>query len=810
MVTNRRIAAARRDRMAAERVPCSAHITPSIATTHAGDYLQAFRLGGVSFDCTEDDLLNTWHERLNVLWRNIASPDVSLWSHVIRRRAELAADGSANGGFSEALAARYRARLVAEALMVNELYLAVVYRPGPAAAGGLLGRVATGITGSDVAWQRESAIEACEKLSRTLQAALAGYEPEILGCYEHHGRRCSTLLEYVALLVNGEWQRMPVIRAPLNANVVTTRILFGAEVIEYRTPTGTRLGAMLGMKEYPTASVVGMFNRLLTAGFPLILTQSFTFLAKATGQRLLQRQITRMANAGDYAVSQADDLGQALDALTSNHFVMGDHHLSLQIMADGADPSGGTGGEGLFRALNENVAVARSLLADTGMTVAREDLALEAAFWAQLPGNFSLRPRKAPISSRNYAAMVPFHNYPAGRARGNHWGDALAVLKTSARSAFHFSLHASDAHDPGPCNVRDTGHTVICGPTGSGKSVLIGFLVSMLARRGVTQILFDKDHGLEGLVRVLGGAYLKLRSGAPTGFNPLQLPGTPENVEFLKRWLRTLVRLPGGAAPSAPELADLDQALKGTLALDIRSRRLSRLAEFLDSTRADGVFARLAPWCDGGAGGYGWAFDNSEDMIVPRLDERTVLGFDMTDILDHEQLRPPVTLYLFHLVRQLLDGRRLVCWMDEFWRLIADPAFEAFAKDGPKTWRKLNGVMCLATQSTGDVLESPISRTIVEQTPTKVFFPNVNAVGAEYMGGFGLTEREFQLIKYRLLPGSRCFLLKQGRTSMVCQLDLGGFDKELSVLAGAATRAVDAAEPPAQTVESTVRKSGSA
>ena len=106
---------------------------------------------------------------------------------------------------------------------------------------------------------------------------------------------------------------------------------------------------------------------------------------------------------------------------------------------------------------------------------------------------------------------------------------------------------------------------------------------------------------------------------------------------------------------------------------------------------------------------------------------RSVIGFDVTEFLDHALTRSPITLYLFHLVRQLLDGRRLVCWMDEFWRLLADPAFENFAKDGPKTWRKLNGVMCLATQSPSDVLDSPISRTLVEQTPTKVFFPNADA-----------------------------------------------------------------------------------
>ena len=78
-------------------------------------------------------------------------------------------------------------------------------------------------------------------------------------------------------------------------------------------------------------------------------------------------------------------------------------------------------------------------------------------------------------------------------------------------------------------------------------------------------------------------------------------------------------------------------------------------------------------------------------------------------------------------------------------------------KDAPKTWRKLNAVMCLATQSPSDVLESAISRTIIEQTPTKVFFPNADAAADDYMDGFGLSEREFELIKEQLEPGSRSF-----------------------------------------------------
>jgi type IV secretion system protein VirB4 len=213
---------------------------------------------------------------------------------------------------------------------------------------------------------------------------------------------------------------------------------------------------------------------------------------------------------------------------------------------------------------------------------------------------------------------------------------------------------------------------------------------------------------------------------------------------------------------------------------------LSRLTEFLDPTDPEGIYARLARWCASTAGDYAWVFDNADDSIVARLAGRTVIGFDVTDFLEHEVIRSPVTLYLFHLVRQLLDGRRLVCWMDEFWRLLADPAFASFAKEGPKTWRKLNGVMCLATQGASDVLQSAISRTIIEQTPTKIFFPNVDAVAEEYMAGFGLTEREFKLIKEQLEPGSRMFLVKQGHYSIVCQLDLKGFDAELAVISGRA------------------------
>ncbi len=767
----------------AARIPYSVHLSDVVLRTSLLDYLQVFRCIGVSFESADDAHLNDWHERLNALWRNIAAPGVALWSHVVRRRERSAWAQAPGHGFAALLHDRYRQRLADHALMVNELYLSVLYRPDAGLGRGLLGRALRRAPLAPLPGDTEAELMACGKLAQTVQASLARYEPQCLGCYEHDGRRCSELAEFLGLLVNGEWQPLPLSRSALAPGLATSRLLFGHELVEYRTPSATRLGAVLAIKEYPTPVPVGIFNRLLSAPFAFVLSQSFAFLSKASSQGLLHRQIHRFANARDYSLSQAQELRRALDALTSNEFVMGEHHLSLQVLVD-VETGSERAGAAAIRSLQEAVALARSLLSDTGMTVAREDLALEAAFWAQLPGNFPMRPRVAPITSRNFAAMAPLHNYPAGRARGNHWGDALTVFMSSARSPYYFSLHASDPHDPAGGSRRDTGHTFICGPTGSGKTVFIGFLVAMLERSGATQVIFDKDRGLEILLRALRGEYLPLRHGPPTGFNPLQLPVQPRHIEFLKVWLHMLVRSGAGERLSARQQADLEQALNGTLAMEPAARRLSRLIEFLDPTDAEGVHARLSRWCESTRGDYAWVFDNPEDRLVPRLAQATLIGIDVTEFLEHESIRAPVSLYLFHLVRELLDGRRLVCWMDEFWRLLADPAFEGFAREGPRTWRKLNGVMCLATQSAGDVLGSPISRTIIEQTATKIFFPNPDGDAAEYMGGFGLSEREFCLIRHRLEPGSRSFLVKQGHHSVVCQLDLRGFEAELHVISG--------------------------
>lgn len=105
----KRATAMRREMPAAFRIPYRVQISPHVVRTEAGDYVQVFRLDGASFETADDEVLNNWHERLNVLWRNIAAPNVALWMHVVRRRERITA-GNAESAATEDFAERLSAR----------------------------------------------------------------------------------------------------------------------------------------------------------------------------------------------------------------------------------------------------------------------------------------------------------------------------------------------------------------------------------------------------------------------------------------------------------------------------------------------------------------------------------------------------------------------------------------------------------------------------------------------------------------------------------------------------------------------------
>src|SRR3569833_2680890 len=141
MLTSKRAGALRREMMAARYIPCSAHVSMHVVKTTFGDYLQVFRLAGTSFESADDEQLNTWHERLNVLWRNISSPNVALWTHIVRRRDCCNLPVEPVTGFAQMLAARYRGRLASETLINKEQNQTHKKRPDVTAATGLAARV---------------------------------------------------------------------------------------------------------------------------------------------------------------------------------------------------------------------------------------------------------------------------------------------------------------------------------------------------------------------------------------------------------------------------------------------------------------------------------------------------------------------------------------------------------------------------------------------------------------------------------------------------------------------------------------------
>ncbi|MBG0792151.1 VirB4 family type IV secretion/conjugal transfer ATPase [Methylocystis sp. H62] len=738
-------------------LPYLRHVAEHVISLSTRALITTIRLSGVSFETADAADLNDLHAKLNLTLRNVADERLALWTHIIRRRASDFPKGAFRSEFARVLNEAYRARLVSETLLSNELYLTLVWHPGRDAT------ERASLFFSRLARAERARVEIdayglkkLDDVSRDLMAALDRYGPHRLGLIEQRGVIFSETGAFLQELGACERLPFPLVKGPLGPALYANRLIFGREAIEIRGPGGSRYAGMLAFKDYPATTRRGLLDGLLAAPFELVLAQSFAFLGKAEAKTVMTRKQNQLLSTNDPAASQIGELDAALDDLESNRFVMGEHHLSLLILAD--EP----------RALLDKMSQARRILAEAGAVVAREDLGLEAAFWAQLPGLFKYRARAGAITSRNFAGLSPFHAFPSGKAKGNHWGPAVAALKTASGSLFHFSFH-----------VGDLGNTFICGPSGSGKTAFLTFALAQAEKLDCQLVLFDKDRGAELFIRAIGGSYLALKNGRPTGCAPLKsFDLTPSNLAFLGALVRKLVSVDGRPFSVADEQR-IDNGLLALRDIPRHERSFSALRVFLGQRDMEGIGARLERWCKGGA--LGWVLDADEDAIS--IDSHA-FGFDMTEVLDDSVIRTPLMMVLFRRVEELIDGRRIVIAIDEFWKALGDEAFRDLANDGLKTIRKKNGVMVFGTQSPRDALVSPIAHTIVEQCPTQIFFPNARGQAHDYVDGFHLTKAEFRLIREELSTESRRFLLKQGHDAVVAELDLKGMDDALAVLSG--------------------------
>ncbi|MCF5949961.1 VirB4 family type IV secretion/conjugal transfer ATPase, partial [Xanthomonas perforans] len=597
---------------------------------------------------------------------------------------------------------------------------------------------------------------------------LKDYAPYRLGMYEaKNGVVFSETLEFLGYLLNRIDEPVPVLPAPVPAYLPVSKHMFANKTGDFviRTPDGiNHFGAILNIKEYADGTYPGILNGLKYLDFEYVMTHSFSPVGRHDALKVLERTKGMMISSGDKSSTQIRDLDVAMDDVASGNFVLGEYHFTLAVYADSQEK------------LARQIATTRAELSNAGFVSAKEDLAIASSFYSQLPGNWRFRTRIANLSSLNFLGLSPLHNFAQGKQHNNPWGDCVTTLQTTNGQPYYFNFHATHPSE-NSLGEKAIGNTMVIGKSGTGKTALINFLLSQVQKFDPipTIFFFDKDRGAEIFVRACGGNYLALENGSPTGFNPFQCERNEANTQFLAELIKVL----GGKAEySAREEEDIYRAVEGMLDTPMHLRSMSNFRKSLPNMGDDGLYARLRRWTAGNS--LGWVFDNPVDTID--LTRASIIGFDYTDVIDNAEVRVPVINYLLHRLEALIDGRPLIYVMDEFWKILdGKGGLKEFAKNKQKTIRKQNGLGIFATQSPEDALASDIAAALIEQTATMILLPNPNASRDDYMEGLKLTDAEYQVV-VSLDERSRCFLVKQGHASAVCQLNLRGMDDALSVI----------------------------
>ena len=730
------------------------------------ELLQVIKIGGFSFETADDEDLDVRKNMLNLLLKNIASGNITLYFHTIRRRKSLTFGSSADidptvkmpNDFTGYLSSEWRKKYSEFRSFVNELYVTVLYKADKAGVAILEYLYKKLKSSSNVStWEKDmnEMVENLEEISQRILNTFRDYDSKMLGVKKTvNGYNCE-ILEFFSTIINcGRMSSVSVPRDNICDYLPNARLFFKGRSVEAIGPGYHKYGGIVSIKEYGPTTFSGIFDRFLQVPFEFIMTQSFVFSNRTIAINKMQLQQNRMIQAGDKAVSQIMEISNALDMAMSGEIGFGEHHFTLLCIADEE------------KELESILSMSSVNLSNCGIQPVRETVNLEPSYWGQLPGNVDYIIRKSIINTLNLSGFAPMHNYPIGKKYGNYWGEHVTVLDTTSGTPYFFSFH-----------VRDVGHTIIIGPTGAGKTVLMNFLCAQTQKFKPRTYFFDKDRGAEIFIKALGGIYTIIDTGKECNFNPLQLPDTGENRTFLLEWLRLLVTV-NNEEISAEDIKLLTMAIDGNYRLDPKDRMLRNIVAFLGIDGPATLAGRIAIWHSKGSRAK--VFDNKKDNID--LTRARVFGFEMAELLKDPISLGPVLLYIFHRINISLDGSQTMIILDEAWALIDNPIFAPKIRDWLKVLRKLNTFVIFATQSVEDAAKSRISDTLIQQTATQIFLPNLKATEI-YCSSFMLSKREFHIIK-TIDPSSRYFLVKQGLNAIIARINLNNMDNIINVLSG--------------------------
>lgn len=441
------------------------------------------------------------------------------------------------------------------------------------------------------------------------------------------------------------------------------------------------------------------------------------------------------------------DADLALQALGGDHVAFG--YLTATITVADTDRA----------RVEDKVRQVERIVNGLGFTTIREGVNAVEAWLSSLPGQAYANVRQPLVHTLNLAHLMPLSCVWAGPARNPHLdGPPLLYAQTSGSTPFRLSTH-----------VGDVGHMLVVGPTGAGKSVLLGLIALQFRRYAGAQVyIFDKGFSARAAVLAMGGAHHALGLGADRdealAFQPLRRIDDATERSWAAEWVAAL--LAHEQVVVTPEVKDAVWSALGSLAsAPAEERTLTGLGLLLQS---NALRVALGPYTLEGP--YGRLLDAAEQ----RLAFADVQCFETEALIGQAGVVAPVLTYLFHRLEERFDGRPTLLVLDEAWIFLDHPLFAARIREWLKVLRKKNVAVLFATQSLADVAASSIAPAIIESCPQRIFLPNDRAIepqSRETYERFGLNERQIELVS-RATP-KRQYYLQSARGNRLFELGLG-------------------------------------
>ncbi|MFI4956703.1 MAG: hypothetical protein ACHQAX_05810 [Gammaproteobacteria bacterium] len=733
------------------------HYDDHLLRTKDNDLIAVIKLDGLRFDTKGDDELYSIKNACAQLYSTIEPGKYGLYFHTIQSNDNAFPDGEFTQPFAKRFNDEFKEKILSSARYKAEFYLSIIRRGTKAAAlDNYITKLFDKTSALTPAYMRIAQKELTELTTR-LTNFLSAYEPKLLGISIKDGVSYSDPMRLINHLVNLEHRNFALVQYDFSKILPKHRLFVGDRVLKWDGINQKRYAGIIGVKSYPTSTIHGCLDHLTELKCEFILTQ--TFFPRVKNKLINEMRVaqTKLRGTNESSIIQADEIDDAVELMNSGEVTFGDHSFSLMLHAED------------LKDLEDKMARADSILLDAGVQGVREDINLELSYWGAIPGNQKFLKRTSLIHTLNLASFNSFHSSYRGEAGGSKWGPPVTVLSNPQGNSVFFNFHKGEV-----------GSTAIFGLTSSGKTLLTDFLLLQSLKFNPHIFFFDYLRGSEGFIRAIGGKYVEIKGGqnGDSLFNPLQMPGTAENMQDLGTWVSMLLRAYGR------DLSDQDydaihKSVKTVFDNAPEHRTLSELAPSLPHD----LQQILSSWH--GEGQKAQFFGAKQDKL--NFSSR-IFGMDMTEVLRDDIALAPTLFYLLtrikHTMQTTAKGEKFIIVLEEGWSLLRSPMFRDIFEQWVLTIRRLNGIIIFLTQNPEHLEKYPdISQVIVSNVQTKIYFPNYEARKDTYCNMLGLSAYEFELIK-KTTRESRLFLLKMGEKSSLVKVPMEGLTRYIPLLSG--------------------------